>query len=478
MSTRAIDSKTEIEFGPFEDPITHDVMEKPVILPCGHAFGEESITIWIRGNDHQSCPTCENPVLLKDLKPDYTLRKAVDELPDFVKKQVALAIDTQSKKERKHNEIIVDWRRIYDCQMKIEDDYKKNIEFFPSSHLRSSKVKEYRHLLLHMNINNGCLFREISELDNVPENIHTPSNSEITISYIISLLRPEELAQKDSFDRTALHLAAKHNMVNTIRKIVEKMPIEGLGITDIAGETALQFALGYTPSKNLRYLLPILEKMQVIHLKNLNEDGKNYLHQIGYFSLNKTDFAPFLDKATSDQLGAVDTHGYTPLHYAIENGKDCEETNQVIDALCKKMRPEDLNKIYGNRENFLHFCLKNNKENFIEVLAKNMSVKAKKEKDRDGKTPLKFLDEYCKYNRFYEKARQSLLVHKPFDQISKTSQFSLGEQVYLKLNRPVGIATILESKYNPENQELTYIIIFPEQNNLKLTARNADLERA
>ena len=479
MSTRAINSKTEIEFGPFEDPITHDVMEKPVILPCGHAFGEESITIWIRDNDHQSCPTCENPVLLKDLKPDYTLRKVIDELPDFVKKQVAMAVDAQTEilrntfrreleKRTKQTEdlqtpngsgILVDWRRIYNHQKAIEDENRKNGKYsYSGNHLSAHEIQEYRHLIFH-----HYLEEEVDRCEGIR-------------TLLVRLYQPNELAQKDSFGRTTLHLAVRRNHTNSIKNILRKIPPKDLAIQDVTGSTALHYAAEASNYKN--EIHDVINAMRPEDLAITDEDGKTFMHRFSYLSIKIALFAPILEKVTPEMLGTIDSEGYTPLHYAIKRGIAYGDRDQIIEAICKKMHPEDLNKTYANGENFLHFIVENSAPIIVKTLVKHMNESAKKEKNQDGKTPLELLDANCQSNTYYRESRTVLIYREPIDQISGSLQFNMGEKVYHTINRSFGVGTISETKYDLDTQTVTYAVIFPDMNSLKMTVKGEDLEKA
>ena len=512
MSTVAIPKKTEIEFGPFEDPITHETMLKPVVLPCGHAFGEESITIWIKKNDNRTCPTCKSPALLKDIKPDFTLRKAVEELPDFVKKQIAMAVDAQTQRfkntfqramEKKEKEIEdiqtptgsenpVDWRRIYNHLKNIEDENSKNSNHvcYVYSYFPASFARENRHLVLHKELSNG-----ISEYSGrVNDEGYSTITGEIIVKYrkiLIDLYLPEELAQKDGFGQTPLHLAVINNAYASLKNIIEKMLPQDLAIQDITGSTALHYF-----ADNLRNFCRIninelIDAMRPEDLAITDEDGKTFMHRaltdengktfkqgsFYHYFKKMTLFAPTLERVTPEMLKTIDSKGYTPLHYAIKSGNGYGDKDQIIEAICKKMRPEDLNNTYANNENFLHFIVKNSNPQNIITLVKFMDERAKNEKDGDGKTPLELLDAHCQNNRSYNQARPHLIYREPIDQISDRVTFSMGDKVRNNINAGLGVGTIVSIEFDIQSQKVKYKVNYPDANGLELYATPTDLEK-
>ncbi|GAB5411418.1 MAG: hypothetical protein ChlgKO_05320 [Chlamydiales bacterium] len=479
MSTGAISNKAEVDFDPFLDPITHEIIIKAVILPCGHTFGANSITVWIRDENHQTCPTCSHSTTLTDLVPNFALREAIEAFPNFAKKQVAQAVDEQTeglrntfrrameKKEKEMedmqtptgSEIVVDWRRIYNHQKKIEDENsKKGIHSYSGgSHLFASYVEEHRHLSLH---------KALSDEYSSEENQNT----------LIKLFLPNEFAQKDGFGRTPLHLAVKHNLGQPLQNILKKMLPEDLAIQDVTGSTSLHYAAGANNYKNEMH--HVIKAMRPEDLAITDENGKTFMHRFSFCSEKAAFFTPILEKVTPEMLGTIDSEGYTPLHYAIKRGIGYGDRDQIIEAICKKMRPEDLNKIYTNGENFLHFIIKNNNPLIVKTLVKYMNESAKKEKDQDGKTPIELLDANCQTNSYYRESRIVLIYREPIDQISGSLQFNMGEKVYHTINRSFGVGTISETKYDLDTQTVTYGVIFPDMNSLKMTVKGEDLEKA
>lgn len=58
-----------------EDPISHEIMDDPVVTPYGHSFSAKSITRWLETS--QTCPITSKPLNVNDLKPNYTLRSLI-----------------------------------------------------------------------------------------------------------------------------------------------------------------------------------------------------------------------------------------------------------------------------------------------------------------------------------------------------------------------------------------------------------------
>eukprot|EP01091_Cochliopodium_minus_P013282 TRINITY_DN4241_c0_g1_i2.p1 TRINITY_DN4241_c0_g1~~TRINITY_DN4241_c0_g1_i2.p1 ORF type:complete len:573 (-),score=175.07 TRINITY_DN4241_c0_g1_i2:98-1816(-) len=62
----------------FEDPISFEIMENPVIsVQCGHSFSEKTIKEWLQ--KHTKCPICNSDMTFNSLKPNYSLREAISQ---------------------------------------------------------------------------------------------------------------------------------------------------------------------------------------------------------------------------------------------------------------------------------------------------------------------------------------------------------------------------------------------------------------
>ncbi|MBO9480417.1 U-box domain-containing protein [Salinisphaera sp. G21_0] len=73
------------------DPRTLKIIEHAVITPYGHTFDQASITRWLEENN--SCPITAKPLELKQLSPDFSLQKVIDDLSPKLKE---LKVDTDS----------------------------------------------------------------------------------------------------------------------------------------------------------------------------------------------------------------------------------------------------------------------------------------------------------------------------------------------------------------------------------------------
>jgi hypothetical protein len=65
----------------FCDPISFEIMVSPQVLPCGHTFDEKTIQDWLRKS--HSCPTCKAPCNPEQVKPNYTLRHAIESMKNL-----------------------------------------------------------------------------------------------------------------------------------------------------------------------------------------------------------------------------------------------------------------------------------------------------------------------------------------------------------------------------------------------------------
>ncbi len=433
MNSQPISNLGKMEFPPFEGPITEEEMAIPVILHCGHSFEEKSITVWLKTGEDTTCPTCRKPACISDLAPNFALRDAINAFPDFVKKQIALAVKAQTEKiensykRKTDGEIIVDWRRIEGL---IHNEEGLS---YPSPHssdrllssrgvLLSNNLEMYRHLILH----------EIIE-DYSRENKRFFHNW-TTLFFLINSFLPKELAQRDGLGRTPLHLAAQYNQQMIIRELLKRMHPEDLGITDIAGRTPLQHGLcGH--EVNIELMIPILGKMTSNSLENKDENGRTFMHYSSIFANGMSAFTPFLNKATPEILCTVDDQGHTPIHTII--GVDIvRDRNQMFKALHEKLRPEDLNKI----------CEINNSYGMY-ILLKFMREKAENEKSPD--------------------------------EPSKTERFKIGDIVFHNIPpyRP-DLATVIDTVHDLLKGEYTYRIRLLNDKAKELLVRGDDLEKA
>lgn len=57
------------------DPISLELMKKPVMLPCGHSFSRRTITKWLQ--QQNKCPSCNTTATVEDMQPNYALRAVV-----------------------------------------------------------------------------------------------------------------------------------------------------------------------------------------------------------------------------------------------------------------------------------------------------------------------------------------------------------------------------------------------------------------
>jgi hypothetical protein len=71
------DFQVRIKIADFYCPIRHTVMKHPVLLSCGHSFGEKAIEEWFKKNKTRLCPLCkqESPTCTKNL----FLKNAIEE---------------------------------------------------------------------------------------------------------------------------------------------------------------------------------------------------------------------------------------------------------------------------------------------------------------------------------------------------------------------------------------------------------------
>ena len=498
MSTGAVVRVIEKAFGPFEDPITHETMVKPVVLQCGHAFGEESITTWIKSSDNQSCPTCHRRAIAEDIKPDFALRKAIEELPQFVKKQIISAVEAQTEAlkntfkratETEHttpcDKIIVDLTRIQSLYSK--SDKKPNFSVGIKINFLQS-VEKFRHLILHEVIkirtlldNGRPYFEELPKPDSNQRRFtahESISWSSTVQAFLVDSFLPEEFAQKDGLHRIPLHLAAIGNHEILVNKIVEKMHAKDLGITDISSKNALQFGLSQFSDKKL--LLPILNRMHPVHLSNQDENGKTFMHYNAIYHNGMEYFNHFLEKATSEIIGTVDNQGYTPLHYAIKLSWEFQKDQiKMIEALCKIMSAEDLNKAYKKGKNFLHFALKFGCE-ALPILVNFLKEEAKIAVDDRGLTPIEQLKQeeksYKNNRQLFEQTIVLLTYNDPIDQIKYRVSFSMGEKVHYKTKPKLGLGTIIGINCDPITFEFKYKIFFPEHKTSALDAKPSELE--
>mmetsp|Transcript_9846 Transcript_9846/g.27656 ORF Transcript_9846/g.27656 Transcript_9846/m.27656 type:complete len:469 (+) Transcript_9846:58-1464(+) len=60
------------------DPITYDLMDDAVVSPYGHTFSESSIATWLEMSS--TCPITQKPLKADMLRPNYTVRKVVENL--------------------------------------------------------------------------------------------------------------------------------------------------------------------------------------------------------------------------------------------------------------------------------------------------------------------------------------------------------------------------------------------------------------
>lgn len=58
-------------------PISHQLMEDPVMTPYGHCFEKEHIERWLVSNT--VCPLTMRPLRISDLKPCYTMKSAISQ---------------------------------------------------------------------------------------------------------------------------------------------------------------------------------------------------------------------------------------------------------------------------------------------------------------------------------------------------------------------------------------------------------------
>jgi len=67
-------------------PITYEVMKDPVILRDGHTYERESIATWF-GNGHNTSPLTGKRLPSRQLIPNVTLKKAIDEWRETSQKE-------------------------------------------------------------------------------------------------------------------------------------------------------------------------------------------------------------------------------------------------------------------------------------------------------------------------------------------------------------------------------------------------------
>ena len=78
QSTVLIEPPKRYSFGLtslFEDPISYELMEDPVMIPCGHTFDRTTITSWL--STRGTCPLCQAHVKPADLISNYVLKQVI-----------------------------------------------------------------------------------------------------------------------------------------------------------------------------------------------------------------------------------------------------------------------------------------------------------------------------------------------------------------------------------------------------------------
>ena len=70
-------STDDDELKAFYCPISHNIMEDPVMTPYGHCFDRQNIEKWLEKNE--VCPITMQRLTRNDLKRCYTLKAAIDQ---------------------------------------------------------------------------------------------------------------------------------------------------------------------------------------------------------------------------------------------------------------------------------------------------------------------------------------------------------------------------------------------------------------
>ncbi|MDX8430242.1 MAG: U-box domain-containing protein (plasmid) [Candidatus Algichlamydia australiensis] len=454
MSVKDVNRDSQIDFEPFQDPISHEEMKKAVVLPCGHSFSEKTITVWIVQKGNKTCPNCQIEVDRSDIKPNYALRDAIESMQEYVKKQISKALKVESKVIKKEYRIVIDFWKLY---KRIEESKRK---------VFTEDFLEHRHLVLHK------LLR----------------SKDLNAKILIELMSSNELLQKDGLGNTPLHLATKFSDKQTIESIFGKTGLENLGIRNDAGQTPLLGGLANQNILNSSNYLTILNEISLDYLLVRDVHGKNYMHYVCQFVHDLKTFLQFLEKATPEILGATDKNNQTPLHHAINGSHNVDE---IADRICQKMLEKDLNKVYEKRQNYLHYILQTQHHRLISVLLRYMNEKAKKQRDDTGKMPIEYCILKCSQPNAHTNQKtiyfQYLehLIYKPVPApiAEQIEPLEVGEKVEHILNRRFGVGEILGSKFTMVSEEseygdIIYEVVFPKKGGLTLHIHESDIVKA
>lgn len=98
-------------------PITHELIQNPVIDPCGHTFERIDILKWLQ--EHPRCPLSNQFMSSNDLKPNYMVKDVLDVLAHHDSNLSALEDDEQARVEDGANQILA--QRVSDAAIGVLD---------------------------------------------------------------------------------------------------------------------------------------------------------------------------------------------------------------------------------------------------------------------------------------------------------------------------------------------------------------------
>ena len=69
-------------------PISHEIMETPVVTPCGHTFEKVQLLQWVN-NGHSNCPTCPKDLILNSNPNNWSINYAIkNQIDEWMQKSI------------------------------------------------------------------------------------------------------------------------------------------------------------------------------------------------------------------------------------------------------------------------------------------------------------------------------------------------------------------------------------------------------